>query len=1273
MPKVLIKDLFVEIRHSLGRFLSIMAIVALGVAFFAGIKASAPDMKYSADQYFDEYNLQDIQVYSTVGLDDEDLKAIAAIQGVKNVQPVFSMDVLTYVDSSELVYKIFNLPDTQNINTIRLVDGRMPQNKNECLIEAASVSNSLYANFDIGDTITLQSGDDTNLDDVLSQTTYTIVGTCYTPYYLSYEKGTSSIGSGKVTGFIYIPDEDIIADYYTEIDVTVNGASELNAYSDEYFDLVDPIVDKIEDVADKQISIFKTKQEQKIADAQKELDDSVADAKQEIEDGQKQIEDGQKEISENESKLADAKEQLNAGWNEYNENKATLNSNYNLVTSSIAQIQEQSARLPELNDNLAKVQSGLEQCESTKQELLANQTKLTDAISQLKSAQEGLAQINDALENPTLPEETKKELEAKKAEIQAQLESSPDLEVLQSQLEQVKQGLAQVQETQSDLETGLGQINDSIEMLQTAKTSLAQIEAMLETPDLGEEEIASLTAQKQALEQTIANAPSLKELQGQKEQAQAALAQIQANKQELEASQTQLESAIAQIQQAKEGLAQIDEALEHPSLPEETKKELEAKKAEIEAQLENSPSIEELQQQLEQVKAGLVQVEATKKELNENLQALQNGISQINDAAAMLPELNSSLSQIQSGQSQLADAYNTLVSSQQEYDDGLKQIEDAKQEIIDAQKEVEDGQKELDEKSADGQKEIDDAKKELDDLDPKWVVLDRNSHYSYRDYGATADRMDGIASVFPVFFFLVAALVCMTTMTRMVDEQRTEIGTLKALGYSKLQIAMKYLAYAFLASIAGCVIGCAVGMFVFPYIIFYAWNTMYNIETIRYQFQPGLILMASAAVTGVVLLATIYSIYRELVEVPSQLMRPKASKAGKKILLERIPWIWNKVSFLKKVTIRNIFRYKKRFFMTVIGIAGCSALLVAGFGINDSISDIVNLQYVQIYHYDASLSANSDDAASIAQSLKSMNGIEAFYQQDTLSVSLDIEDKDVSGTVHIVTDPQQFQEFTTLKSISNKKEEYSVEGEGVYINEKMAQKMDLSIGDSFEMEYGDDQKITTTVAGIYENYVGHHIYVSQETFDSWHVDPDDLALTFLLRTSDTSESFEHQLGIDLMNLDGAKSVTFYSSLQENFLNMIGSIKMVVVVLVISAAALAFVVLYNLSNVNISERMREIATIKVLGFTEKEVNAYVNRESIVLTIVGSIAGLFVGIYLHQLIMALAELDDIMFGRTISAQSYILSFVLTIVFGILVNWVMKFKLRKIEMVESLKAVE
>lgn len=1079
MPATYLKDIFREIKISLGRFLSILCIVAIGVAFFAGIKASAPDMKNSADTYFDKYNVQDIQVYSTIGLTKKDVAAIKKIKGVKSVQPSFSMDTLSQIDSTQMVIKVISYGIDQKMNKIRVVEGRMPERENECLVEASSATNKLYGTFHIGDTIKLQSGTDEALSKSLKHTKYKIVGTCYNPNYLSYEKGSSNIGSGTVNSFIYIQNTNVLKDYYTEVDVCVKGAKDLDCYSDEYFDVVDPVLKKIKKISNKQIDARIQSYQSELDEKKQEATDKFKDAENQFNDAQNKIDSGLSEIQSNELKLQNSKDQINQGWNEYYANLQLLD-NIPTLQNAIAQIEESEKKLPELLSQKEQVENGLQQI-NAEGDLNTKRTLIQNAIDF----------IDIALKK---------------------LENYPD---------------------SSDAETIRIKLNEKKELLQ-----------------------------------------------GQ--------------------------------------LSLIDQAI--------------AKKAELEAIL---PQI-------------------------------QSGIEQIQAGVAKKAELQSQLNQLLNAKNELNNAYVSLINGQAQYEDGVSKIEDAKNELNKSIEQLTLSKAEFNIQKHDALRELSDAQLEIDKMEGKWIVLDRNSHYSYRDYGACADRMDGIAKVFPVFFFLVAALVCMTTMTRMVDEQRNEMGTLKALGYSKLQIASKYIIYALIASILGSILGCSLGMYLFPTVIFNAWNTLYNIDQIKFLFQPGLILLASGSVTGITLLATLYSIYSELIEMPSQLMRPKAAKAGKKIFLERISFIWKRLSFLQKVTARNIFRYKKRFFMTIIGIAGCSALLVAGFGINDSISDIVNQQYNVIYHYDATVSAKTSE---ITSQIKSLKGVKDVYEEDHLAVTTKIENKDISTTVHIISNDKKFKDFCTL---FNGNKEFDLDDSSVLISQKMATKLNKKAGDTIKIKDANNKVIKAKIKGVFTNYVGHHIYASESLYKSWNTSAKTTHI-YLIKSKKTTKKFERNLGNKIMNIDGVQSVTFYSSLQKNFKDMIKSISYIVVVLVISAACLAFVVLYNLSNVNISERKREIATIKVLGFTRKEVDAYINRETILLTILGSLIGLGIGIGLHHLIMNLAEMDDIMFGRTINSISYVISFVMTIGFNAIINLCMHKKLNNIQMVESLKAVE
>lgn len=1113
MPPILIKDLIEEIKHSLGRYLSILAIVSLGVAFFAGIKASAPDMKNTADLYFDRYNLQDIQVFSTIGLNEEDLEALREVEGVEEAQGQFSNDYLTKIDSREIVVKLMSYSAGQSINQPRLIEGRMPENEDECLLQADSASGQIFGSFDIGQTIDLYSGTATPIEDDLSRHTFTIVGKVNSPNYLSYELGTSSIGSGTVNTFVYVPESVIKADYYTEIDVTVEGAKALDSYSSQYFDQIDPVIANIEEISDDRIQDTLDSYYAKIDEEEKKATEKLDDAQSKLDEAKEKLNEGQKQLDEGKKKLEESRQQLDEGKQQYNDGVKQL----------------QDAR-KQVNDGLEQVNNGIAQLDGSRQkldELKAQKTKLETALAsldQLHVTVDSIATMNDQLY------EVNKQL----IDLKENHPTSPLIAILT--------------ETSINLQNKINQAEITVN--DTRNEILLQIGGSREA---GQENLAKLNAAISTIEN----------------------------------SETQLMTLL---------------------LKRET--------------LEN-----------------------TKIQLDQNAKTLEQSKKQLDE-----------------GEKQYANGVAELATKEQEFNDGKTEYET--------------NLAEFERQKLQAQSDIKKAREKIEEMGATWHVLDRNSHYSYRDYESCADRMDGISSVFPVFFFLVVALVCMTTMTRMVDEQRNEMGTLKALGYSRWQISAKYLIYAGSASIIGSLIGCVLGMYIFPLIIYNAWNIMYNLDAIKFRFQPGLMFMASAMVTLVVLAATWISIYKEMREVPAQLMRPKAAKAGKRILIERIPMIWSKFNFMQKVTVRNLFRYKKRFFMTVIGISGCSALLVAGFGLNDSISDIVPRQFKEVYHYDATLrtdpTVDLDKANNIAQEVSSYDGVNDAFALETLAISVNYDDKDVSATLNIIPDDDSFADFMTFNPETRDSAD-TLGNDGALIPIKTAQKLNIKVGDELTFKTSEyNRTVKIKVAGIFEQYTGHEIFITEETFEKTGIKETPVC-SILLKNDQTDPQFENDLGSKIMNNKDIRSVSFYSSVIENFENMISSIKMIVIVLVLSAALLAFVVLYNLSNVNISERMREIATIKVLGFNEKEVNAYVNRETIILALIGSLTGLLLGIYLHDLIMALAELDTIRFGRTIFWQSYAYSVALTMIFTLIVNWIMKFRLRKIQMVESLKAVE
>ncbi len=1061
-----IKDILREIKHSIGRFLSIMAIVAIGTAFFAGVKASVPDIKKSADTYFDDYKLMDIRMMSNMGFSEDDVKAIKKVDGIEGIFPNYAMDFITHVDTRELVVKAIGFQamdkdDPNYMNQPALIEGRMPKKKNECLIEADKLKASGFA---IGDTITLKSGNRDALSDFLKEDTYTIVGSCFIPDYLSYEKGASSIGSGKVDSFILIDQSNYKMDYYTEILIRVKGSLDVNTYSDAYFTITDDVTSALENVGNERSEI-RYEEIKTIANQewQKQYDKFL--------EGKTTAEN---ELKSAEKKLEDAKDQLLLGQAELASSKANFET---MMLMSEAQITQGEATISMYESQLASVS---EYAESFKQQY----DSLTSTFDK------------------TIKEE-------------------------QAKIEELKQ-----------------QLQDP---------SLSELEKQLITAEITQRQniVDNTLKQKQQLDQTL----------------QEAYAQIQ--------------NYETMIQDAKQQLI--------------TQKQ----------QLKDSKAIAE-----------------------------------------------------------------------QEFINAEKKLKDGQASYVNGKIEYEKNKTLVEEELRDAEEKLNAGKEQLNDLpQPTWYVLDRNSHYSYRDYGSVADRMDGIAKIFPVFFLLVAALVCLTTMTRMVDEQRGIIGTYKALGYSKVAIASKYVLYALIAGIIGSIIGCALGMYIFPTIIFDAWNMMYNLPGIVFETQIPLAIYVSISICSVTIIAAIFACYKELIDVPATLMRPKAPKMGKKIILERIPFIWNRFSFTMKVTARNIFRYKKRFLMTVIGISGCTALLLAGFGIQDSISEIVNIQYREIMQYDAMMNFESNTNAiqknEVLTQLKKDKQVTSFISLSTNNAHVELEDSTQSISIVVPDDANALSDFITIRERKGHAP-LKIGNNGAIVSEKLAMNLEATVGDKINITFDDGISREIKIDGIMENYVGHSIYMSPSYYHTL-CGYKAIDNTVFIKMMQPSEKSETQLGNTYINQDGVSSLTFYREAADSFDETIASLMIVVVALIVSAGLLAFVVLYNLTNVNISERLREIATIKVLGFYDKEVSSYVYRENIFLTLIGAFSGLVLGIVLHALIMNMAEMPEIMFGRNINFISYGYAVCITMLFAILVNLAMYRKLQKIPMVESLKSVE
>lgn len=1074
--KALIKDFYIEIAKTKGRFISLFFIVALGVAFFAGIRSTQPDMKLSADQTYDESNLMDIKVISTLGLTDNDISAIRDVTGVKECIGAYQVDAIITEKEDQYVVKLLSYPDT--INQPFIKEGRAPKNKKECFVDTQFLASTGH---EIGDEISFESGTKDDILESLKYNEYTIVGSGNTSYYLSDDKGTSSIGSGDIHSFIMLPKDSFELESFTEIYITVNGGKEFTAFSDNYKDIINPVIDKIKgDVKAKRIDaryleittkakVELNKGKAEFEDAKKKADKELLKAKKKLDDAKIDLVNGKSEIEKNEK-------EIEKGWEDIN-------------TSSV---------------------------------------KLKDGKKQLI--------------------EGKKKLDA----------------------------------SNSDLTNGKNAYKNGFE--------------------------------------------------------------------EYEAGVFDLNQAKAQVQQTKDQLVYMDDSEEKAMIL----GALEEQEQEIaKADLILSKTKDQLYQTKIKLTNGEQELEAAKASYNKSKLELENNEEKLENAKV----------ELESGERELLKAKLDLAKGEEDYKKGLQEYKKEKEKA--------------NIKLADAEDEISEAESDIEKIKkPKWYVLDRNSIPSYASYGQDADRIGAIGEVFPVMFFLVAALVSLTTMTRMVEEQRTQIGTLKALGYSKLSIASKYIVYALLATVGGSFVGGIVGSLSLPYVIITAYTIMYeNLETITTPLNVEILVLATLIAVVCVVMATILACFKELAATPADLMRPAAPKLGKRVFLERIPFLWKRLSFTEKSTIRNLIRYKKRFFMTIFGIGACMALLLVGFGIKDSIFSIANLQYNELHIYDGIITLDTEAKTSELEKAKNYLDNNKYIQNSAniLESPMKAESKGNSKEVYltVVQDNVTIDDFFHFRSRTTN-ETYTLDNDSVIITEKLSKLLDLNVGDTITLDNTDLDPVDVTIGAISENYFMHYVYMTKVLYEKLYTDSPAFN-QILYIAPDIKEDMEKAFTKDLLTNDAIISNIFARNISTVFGDSLDNLDVVILVLIFAAGGLAFVVLYNLNNINISERKRELATLKVLGFYDVEVSGYVFRENVLLTIIGTITGIILGIILHQYVIKTVEIDMIMFGRHILFFSYIKSILLTFLFSIIINFSMHFKLKKIDMATSLKSIE
>lgn len=1066
MKSMMKRNTFREIKKSFGRYFAILAIIALGVAFFSGLKITQSVMVHSADVYLKDLQFYDYRLVSTLGFTEENVEALAEKEDVRAAEGAISAEVL-YKDAgeNERVIKMHSI--TEKVNKLKLVAGEMPQSADECVVDSV-----LFSEDAIGSKLVLSENNTTDDLDKFAYKEYTITGLVQSPCYIQFERGNTSIGNGRISGFAYILKDGFAVDYDTEIYIKFD--EDYDIYSDEY--------------------------------------DSYMDAKE-------------------------------ADWEAYTKEQADIR--YEKI---------------------------------------------------VKDAQDEL-------------DEKKEELEEKRAEAEAELESA-----------------------KQQLTDGETEISDGKNQIASAKTELSAKASELQS---GKDALSSKAAELESASQQISGQESA--LAAKKAEYEQGLNAYLAAKQQVTDQRNSLEAAKAQL-------------------------------------MENTPGYEEM---LAQIEAGLTEVAGAEAELNAKNAELEAAAGQLSSAesqlAAAKQQVEDGKNALAAAEAELTDGENQLAAAKEQIEEKEDQLEAAETELADGLLQYQEKQSEFDEQMQDADDQIADAQSKIDEIEkPETYVLDRNTNVGYVCLKNDSGVVKGIANVFPVFFFLVAALICMTTMNRMVEEQRTQIGVLKALGFSEGKIMGKYLFYSGSAAISGTLIGYVLGIHFFPLVIITAYGIVYKMGGIYYVSDLPLVLVSLTVAVLCSVGTTWLSCHKELKEVAADLMRPKAPKAGKRVFLEHVPFIWKRLKFLQKVSVRNIVRYKKRFFMMVIGISGCTALLVMGFGVRDSVVAVADQQYEEIQLYDIGVTLKDGkmpgeaDLKSLDSVLEKENAAGMYAMEKTIDLVTDKGTK----SIHMVAveNPDEVGDFISLHTKKQEPIAYPKEGEAV-LSKKVAETYAVKKGDTILLRDSDNNEMHLKVTGICENHIYNYVYIAPESYEKQIGDV--VFKNVYVRLPDASDI--HEVSAALMKADGVTAVTVNSDMLSRISQMMSCMNYIVIIIIICAGALAFIVLYNLNNINITERVREIATIKVLGFYPKETASYVFRENMVLTAIGCGLGLILGKWFHRFVMGEIQIDMVSFNVQINAVSYLFSVLLTMGFAWIVNCMMTGKLERINMAESLKSID
>lgn len=1138
---VMAKNIRQTILKSLGRYLAIVAIIALGAGMFTGMLITKTDMVATAQKYTDEQNMFDLRLLNTYGWSAEDVRKIARMDGVADAEGSITLDVIggQGQGADNKVYRLYSIPE--KVNKVYLLGGRMPERPDECLVDGSNADDAI-----LGQEFVISSENEEDTLGSLIGTTFTIVGYVNTPLYMDLTRGSTTLGNGSLASFVFIPEDAFSVDYYTEIGVTIQGDYEVytDAFTEAMEDMADAVESEVTVLAQDRYIQLKADAETEYADGLQEYEDGAAEFAQkkqealdELAAALKELEDGQTEIDANWVTLLDGEQQILDGQILLDENAATLNqSRQDLANAKAETYKQLAAAQAELITNYKAVVSGQQQ------------------------VQEGLTQIESGI---------------------TQLEDG---------LEQIDSGISQV-----DLLIGV------------LKSSISVTEDLLDT----------------AKKLPVVNQDRITQLEEQLASQQSKYDEYAAQRQELADMQTEYSTQLEDLRRQKT--------------------ELTATKTELDTAMQ-------------EIELGMLELESSQIQADNRFAAAEAQL----EAGAL--ELEAAQRELDAKKAELAAGRTELESAQAELDAGMAEYTTAK---ADAEAEFAKAETQL----QDAKMKLDDARETIDTMtEPDVYILNRNTNIGYVAVNSNSDIVAGVSRVFPAFFLLVAALVCITTMTRMVDEERTQIGILKALGYSNGAIIWKYLCYSGSAAVVGCGLGVVVGSVVFPKVLWVAYGLMLHLTPdIVLEMNWPLCIAVVAAYTAVSMLVTWYCCRRELREVPAELIRPKAPAAGKKILLEYLHF-WNKISFLNKVMFRNVFRYRQRLLMMLVGICGCTALLLTGFGFRDSIADVVSYQYDEITVYDIEVYfAEGQTPQQQEQFLQKLQGnVDEILFYHRSSVELDHNGQ--TRELNLIATDERIADFIDLHK---GREQLGMPGVNeAYLTIGVAEAMGIGEGDTITLRNSNMQTLTVTVTGIYDNYVYNYVIIRPETMEAqWNQTPQQqMAFVNVRDTQDV-----HNAGAIIAGMDDVMNVSVSQDVADQIGTMMEALELVVITIVICAGMLAVIVLYNLTNISITERVREIATIKVLGFNSKETAAYVFKENLLLTGMGTAIGLLGGIFLLKFVMSQVKIDMVWFTDRLTLPSFIWAVVLTMLSAVFVDFLLYFKLEKINMAEALKSVE